>query len=393
MRKLMKLLDVEPQNIGLLNTIFYSFLVNGMISISLGSILPYIKAENNLTYAQSGLMLSAHQVGNLSAVLIAGFLPYIWGKKQSAVVMGAGMALGILLLTITKNPLFLVIAFGLTGIGRGTMSNVCNVVVSDVVKNKASGLNILHSIFAIGALLSPILLIVMAKIYSWRGATVAMGVLGIIAVIALGLSKLSSSPSPKEKDGAFAFLKGSEFWINTLILCGYMAAEASIIGWFVIYFVDTGVLTVEMAKLTPMLLWATVMIGRMACAWLSKLVDKSQLLLIIGVGFILCFGGLLLSHTTLPCIIFLLGIGLTMGGIYPTTIATMQGTSNTIQTGFVIAGSNVGAIVMPSVVGNVADHYGMFGGVTVVLGALAVMVVLMIIKYIGSRKNNQKVNI
>lgn len=392
MHKILKALKVEPENYSLLETIYFAFFASGIMSIMLGTLLPYIRDENALTYAQSGLMLSAHQFGNLCAVLVAGILPYVIGRKKSTLLMGAGTILGLVLMALTRNFALLVAAFALTGIGRGTMSNICNVVISNVSGNKGAALNTLHAVFAVGALLSPVIVFIFARKNdsNWKLAAIFAASLAVAAWALIARSKLSNSPSKKEKGGSFFFLKDLMFWLNTMILFFYLCAEASIIGWFVIYFKDMGILPATIAKFTPTLLWITVMLGRLSCAALSSRIDKNKLLLVLASCFILLFTGMLMSKSTVPLVICLLGIGFSMAGIYPTTFSTIKATSSTIATGFVISIASIGGILMPGIVGAVADIHGLFGGVAMILTALTGMLALIIAKLILVNRQNRK---
>lgn len=390
MRKFLQSLDVAPENYGLLGTIYFALFTSGIMSVMLGTLLPYIRYENALSYAQSGLLLSAHQLGSLFAVLAAGILPYAIGRKKSTLLMGAGITVGLVCITIFRSPWLLMAAFAFTGIGRGTMTNICNVVASDVSGNRAGALNLLHAIFAVGALLSPIIVYVSTGPLglSWKFSALTSAALAVTALILIALSKLSNSPSQKETGGALSFFKNLSFWHNSAILFFYICAEASIMGWFVLYFEDTGVLSPGAAKLTPTLLWLMMMVGRLSCSAISSRVNKNKLLLVLSLGFAACFTGMLLSRSALVCVFFLLGIGLSMAGIYPTTLSAMQGTLSTVSAGFAICIASAGGIVMPGIVGAVADVHGLAGGVAMILTALAGMLVLIVVKLAIARHDS-----
>ena len=155
MASLNSFLGVKRENAPLLYYTYYAFLVSGMTSTVLGAVLPSLSAEYSLSYSVQGTMLSFHQIGNLFAVYLAGFLPYALGRKKSTVLGASGIILGLVLMTLYGNPFFLMFAFALTGIGRGTLSNMTNVVVGQNASNKAGGLNLLHACFAVGAFVSP----------------------------------------------------------------------------------------------------------------------------------------------------------------------------------------------------------------------------------------------
>ncbi len=97
MNKFFRNLDTAPENYGLLRTIYFAFFTRGIMTVMIGSLLPYVRDANALTYSQSGMLLSAHQCGNLLAVLVAGFLPYAVGRKKSTLIMDSGTAIGFAL--------------------------------------------------------------------------------------------------------------------------------------------------------------------------------------------------------------------------------------------------------------------------------------------------------
>ena len=149
-------LGVRKEDAGLLVRIYFLFFVSGMMSTVLGVILPFLGDEHGLSQTVRGALLSAHQIGNLAALFISGILPYAIGRKQNTVLLGSGIVIGLALITLTGNPLILFCAFALTGIGRGTMSNITNVVVGETMENKGAGLNLLHATFAVGAFIAVI---------------------------------------------------------------------------------------------------------------------------------------------------------------------------------------------------------------------------------------------
>ncbi len=51
------------------------FTINGMLALSIGSLLPFIRDANGLAYAFCGMIVSLHSVGNLLSSFAAGALP------------------------------------------------------------------------------------------------------------------------------------------------------------------------------------------------------------------------------------------------------------------------------------------------------------------------------
>lgn len=393
MQSLSDKLKVSRENTGLLYILYFGFFCSGMMSTLLGTILPFMKIEYNMSYVLSGMVLSAHQIGNFCAVLISGFLPYAIGRKKSTLLLCSGIVIGLVLMTLTGNPFLLLVAFAATGIGRGTMSNITNVVVSEVTENKAGGLNFLHASFAIGAFISPFVAILITSILglSWKWSALIVAACEVVALVGIGLSRLANKPMPRKSDKGSDFITSFSFWLNTAIMFFYLCAEASIIGWLVTYFKDSGIMSTSLAQSTSSLLWVMVMIGRIMCATISNKVDKNRL--ILGLGLCETFFFILMISTRNIYVIFpsLLGVGVSMSGIYPTTLSTMESrfNSSTVATGTCIATATVGAILMPMIVGAVAERQGIVGGIGTISIALAIMVILMGVKCWMGRKTRK----
>ena len=82
------------------------------------------------------------------------------------------------------------------------------------------------------------------------------------------------------------------------------------------------------------------------------------------------------------------GFGLSMSGTYPTVLSTIDPklTQSTIAMGTIIAVATLGAIMMPIVVGSVAQVSGIGGGLATISIALSILLVLLVIKVIISRR-------
>ena len=382
-------LNIKDGNKSLVYRIYYIFLCSGAMSTLLGAMLPAMQAEYSMSYALRGYVLSSHQIGNFFAVFLSGFIPYAIGRKKSTLILGSLIVLGLLLMTATGNPFILIVAFAFTGMGRGTLSNITNVVVSENTGNKAAGLNILHASFAIGAFISPFVA-VFATAIEWRIVAWIFAFLMFTALIFVGGSTLSNTPMKKVKTSSeIPFQKSFSFWLNTFIMFFYLAGEASLTGWLVTYFNDTGLMSTSLSQSMQSFLWVMILLGRLCCASLSSKMDKSVLILAMGAMMTLCFVLMISAQSTALVVIGLLGLGFFMSGIYPTTLSTMDSryNSSTVATGTCIATATVGGILMPIIIGEVAEVSGIRGGVATISVALAIMVILMVIKLIRSRRN------
>ncbi|HKL57741.1 MAG TPA: MFS transporter [Sphaerochaeta sp.] len=395
MLSITKMLRVKKEDVPLMYIVYFAFFVSGMMNTLIGTILPFMKAEYNMSYVLSGAVISAHQVGNFFALLISGFLPYLIGRKRSTVTLSLGFVIGFLLMTLTGNPLFLLLAFLLTGIGRGTMSNITNVVMSDISENKTAALNLLHASFAIGAFLAPFLAIFTTTVFGvhWRISLWTVVVLEIIVMVLFSRSTLSGKSIEKEKDIATGFHKDKSYWLNTAILFFYLCNEASIMGWLVTYFTDSGILSPSLAQTTSSALWVFILIGRLSCAYLSTKLGKNMLLVLLGFFQIVFFLLMVSSKNIVFIYMSIFGFGLAMSGTYPTVLATMNPKYNasTIAVGTTIAVATIGAIGMPIIVGAVAQQIGIAGGLATISIALVCMFALILVKFFIGKKRAKNV--
>ncbi|MFA6732073.1 MAG: MFS transporter [Sphaerochaeta sp.] len=393
MPSLSKLLKVRSEDVSLMYTIYFAFFTSGMMSTLIGALLPFMKAEYQMSYVLSGAVISAHQIGNFAALLIAGYLPYLIGRKNSTLTLSLGIVIGFTLMTLSGNPLLLLIAFAFTGIGRGTMSNITNVVMSEIAQNKAAGLNLLHASFAVGAFIAPFLAILSTSVFGvyWRISAWVLVLFEIAVLFSLSRSSLSGKPKAKQNDEGRAFMRSGKYWLNTFILFFYLCGEASVIGWLVTYFNDTGRLSPALAQTTSSALWIFILVGRLVCATLSVKMNKNALLVILGALQIVFFLMMISVEHIALIYLSLFGFGLAMSGTYPTTLSTMDRkfNSSTIATGTCIATATVGAITMPIIVGSVAQAVGIAGGLATISLSILCMFALILIKFFLGKRDER----
>ncbi len=385
-------LDAKQKYI--INCCFFVFAVNGLYGMILGSLLPLISDQYGLNNTVSGALLSAHQVGNLIAGFVAGILPLYLGRKNAVMFMSAFVVIGFGIMIITGNPVLLILGFLFTGLSRGSISNFNNATVNEVSNSSPAALNILHSVFAIGAILAPFLVIGATKIGGQSGWKIAAGVIMVLVVISILLfSKMELDDGDLKAKGkvkiSYGFLKNKYFWISAGILFFYLCAEATINGWIVKYFVDAGIMSIQYAQMLAALLWVVILAGRLTIAFIGDKISKEKILMVLSFGTG-AFYLLLLSTRSLPMItISIMGLGFFMAGIYPTTI------SNTgkfikdypMSMGVLLVLGGVGAIIMPIVTGSLAETFGIFAGMSAIVVAIVLMIVSALLNLLMKPKS------
>ncbi|WP_313131835.1 MFS transporter [Anaerocolumna sp.] len=383
--------QLDKRNKYILKCCFFVFAVNGLYAMILGSLLPLISSEYGLNNTVSGALLSAHQVGNLIAGFIAGVLPIYLGRKKSILFLCSFVVMGFFIMIITGNPVLLILGFLSTGLSRGSISNFNNTVVNEVSNSSPGALNILHSVFAIGALTSPFLVIACTNMSGDRGWKIAAGVIIFLAIISMILfSQMEIDDMVKSKENtSYQFLKFKHFWIVSGILFFYLCAEAAINGWIVKYFIDTDIMTREYAQMLASLLWVVILAGRLTCAFIVDKISKKTLLLVTSIGTVAFYLLLLSTQNILVITIAIMGLGFSMAGIYPTTVSTFGSTIKLypMSMGALLMLSSIGSILMPIIVGSLSDNWGIWAGMSAIVIAIVMMLVFVLINVFHVRES------
>lgn len=375
------------------------FVINGMLALSIGSLLPFIKEARGLDYAFSGLIVSLHSVGNLISSFAAGTLPIFIGRKKTILIFNSFFALAFVLIIFGKSPVTLAIAFLITGLARGASSNFNNAVINSLAPGKAWIINGLHAMFAIGAFSFPIILSVVTRTNTnnWVLVCYFMLIMGILNFILYAIDPIEDKVVKKtdgKKEGAdtsFTFFKEPLFWLCTLTLFFYLCVEQGVIGWLVTYFKDSGLLKSSVAQIMPSIQWIMILLGRLTAAYLSTKMEKTKLLRLMGAGFVIFFFVLLFSRTTWLIVLGIVGFGYSMAGIYATTISFSGKLIEkyTMAWSFLLTIASMGSILMPSVIGRIAENAGIVSGMSslVVVITIDVCLILLLTGYVNKHKN------
>lgn len=367
------------------------FMVNGMLALSVGSMLPFIRDARGLDYGFCGMIVSLHSVGNLLSSFFAGIVPAFLGKKKSILLFESFFAISFALILFGQNNFCLVLAFLMTGLARGAASNYCNAKINALAPGKAWIINGLHAMFSIGAFLFPILLTLITgtNASNWTYACVMMLAVGVLAWFLYWMIPEDEEQKKQRKtegngeekktaavseNGSWGFLKEPVFYLVIVTLFFYLCAEQGVIGWMITYFKDTELLSPSVSTITASVQWLMILFGRLTVAAVSLKVAKEKLLPVMGVGLVAFFILLIFSRTTFWIMAGIIGFGYSMAGVYPTTVSFA---GKLIQKypmawSFILTLASLGSIVMPSVIGKIAETAG------IAVGMSSVAVVLVI---------------
>ena len=380
----MKLFEEKQKNKQLIMC-YIVFICNGMLALSIGSLMPLISETRGLDYEICGLLVSLHSVGNFLSSFFAGALAEKIGRKRSILIFNSFYALSYLIILLSGNVPLLVVAFLMTGLARGASSNFCNTIINNLAPGKAALINGLHAMFSVGAFLFPILLMLFTSSSNsnWVYASIFMCSMGIISwLLYFFLPMDGINIAKKEKKTSnYGFFKEPLFYLCIATMFFYLCAEQGVIGWLVTYFKDTGLLNSSISQLMASVQWIMILAGRLLTAWLSSRVPKERLLPIMGAALVVFFLILISSKSTGMIVFGIMGFGFSMAGIYPTTVAfsgkLIQKYS--LAWSFILTFASLGSILMPSVIGKIASVAGIFTGMCSVGVVIAIDMVFILL--------------
>ena len=375
----------------LISGTMFAFMVSGATSLALGSLIPFLRDTYDLSYEIAGMLVSLQSVGNLVSVGLMGFLPVFLGRRKSILVMAVWMAMSYLLLTTSLGGAALLPALCFAmGVSKGGHANFANTMMSTLPGQKAGiGYNLAHGAYAVGALASPLLIVVCTNGNSggWRIATGILFALCLLQLIDYAIVPIPDNRVTKSvKSIDRSFLKNRSFWLASGILFFYVSAEYSITGWLVTYFQDIGVLSDNLSQMMSSLLWGVMFIGRMAGAIIIGKVSRKHLLLVDGIGLTVFFLLVFFSRSELPIIIGIAGVGLFMATIYTSAMAlgTESVRGNDLGVSAMTLTGVAGGIITPAAVGFVAEHAGIQMGMGVVVGATVMLLIMILVSTVTS---------
>ena len=352
---------MEQQNTRLRNAGFATFFFSGICAISAGVVVSLLQERYGFAYGMTGTLLSLMSVGNLLAGLLMGMLPSALGMKRSVLLLTIGYAVGYGLMSLTGLPILLALAFFIVGIAKGSVLNTCTILVSGNSADRTRGMNTMHACYACGALLCPFLISAAARV-STTLAVLALAALGLVLWLVYLFTPMAGRAKAKETVTDWSFLRSSRFWLLTGLLFCQNAAEQSVVGWMVTYFKDSGIIAGTLAAYTVTVMWGATLIGRLLIAFVFPLKNPRKAMVGMSVLCTVFYVLLVMAHTQGAAIALLFAFAISMSGLNPTAVASAGRMTSVTSMGIMLPVASSGAILMPWVIGMVAERAGLAAG-------------------------------
>jgi len=346
-------MNVRQRNTGLA-----VFFLNGLGAISSGIVVSVLRERYGFAYGLTGTLLALMNIGNLVAGFAAGVLPGKIGLKKTALLLPAGYAVGYCMMGFTSFTPLLMISFFMLGLAKGCTINLCTVMVGENSKNRTTGMNLMHSCYACGALLCPFVIAASGN----STLALALGGAALWGLFALTPPETRESVAKKSGPTDWSFLRSVKFWLLTGLLFCQNATEISVTGWLVTYFKDSGLITPSFSPYTVTVMWTATLIARLLIAFVIPLKNPRKAMIVMGAGCIVFYFGLMQARSQWAAVALLFAFAFAMAGMNPTAVASAGRMTNITSMGVMLPTASLGAILMPWVIGLVAERFGIAAG-------------------------------
>lgn len=370
------------------NTGFVTFFLSGICAISSGVVVSLLQEMYGFSFAMTGTLLSCMSIGNMAASFISGMLPAKIGTRNTVALLCSGYVIGYLLMTASAAAAVLMAAFVIVGIAKGCALNNCTVLVGNNSADRTRGMSLLHACYACGALICPLVIAWMAGV-GQRLPMIAIAALGLVMWLIFMAARLpgcTGESGEKEKLN-LDFLRSPRFWLITGLLFCQNAAETSVTGWLVTYYRNQQILSGTLSTYTVTIMWGATLIARLLIAFVFPIRNTFRALTVMGLGCTALYGAMMLSQQPLLAVCMLFAFAFAMAGVNPVAVAGVGKVMSAASMGVMLPVASLGAIVMPWLIGIVAD------GVSLQAGMLCNLVPcagIMILSLLIGRMEQQK---
>lgn len=373
---------------------YIGFVALGLVGAVMGPTLLGLAAHTGSTLGQISFLFTARALGYFGGSLIGGRLyDRLPGHRVMAGVLAviAGM---LLLVPIVPLLWLLAAALLILGLGEGALDVGGNTLLVWVYREQvAPYMNALHFFFGVGAFVSP--LIVAQAIQATGEIVLAYWALAVLMLPPLVW--LGRLPSPQRQVVTEARRSGRTNWQMLLLLVlsfyVYVGAELSLGNWLSTYAVKLRLADAAGAAYLTSAFWGAFTAGRLVSIPLAtRFAERTILLadLVASLGFVGLI--LLFPHSAAVLWIAACGAGFAMASIFPTMISFAQRhmTITGQITSLFLAGSSLGSMTLPLLIGQLFDQIGPAVMVIFVAAALGVELVLYgLLLIVVARKNGQ----
>lgn len=369
------------------NAGLFTFFISGVCVISSGVVVSLLQETYGFAYGMTGTLLSLMSMGNLLSGFMTAFLTGKLGMKKTALLLTAGYGIGYLAMGMTTWMTILMLAFFLLGIAKGCVINTCTILVGDHSKNRMTGMNLMHSCYAFGALLCPFFIGAAVSFGPFVPLFILAG-MGVLLWIIFLMIPMTGSRRQTSGGTDWSFLKNRKFWLLTGLLFCQNAAEFSVNGWMVTYFKGRGILSGVLSTYTVTVMWTATLIARLLIAFVFPIKNTYSALIKMGIGCIVFYVGMMMTASQIPAVLLLFAFAFSMAGMNPTAMASVGEMTTSASIGIMLPVASAGAILMPWLTGIISEHAGLTVGMASnILPCIGLLIFSILVKRLSNRSD------
>ena len=364
---------------------------HGVIMLLAGALLPAMMETFDILEGAAGIMLGAGALGFIIGPMLSGLLSDRKGVKASYLVGFAAEIVLLIAMGLAPSFYVAVAAFFFLNIAAGFIETSVNVVPALVGNGKSGSLmNVVHVFFSIGAFISPFLIgLLLTTIGSWRPvwllAIIPTAIL-LVAVAALRFPRAArmESTTAAPRPGKLQVLRERAILMGAIAMMLYVAAEFGASNWITLYLnKELGFATLA-ATSGLSILWLGLLVGRLINARLALFRASGELVWWSGLGGLVTGLLLLTAQTPVMAYVWLFGLGIFMGGIFPNIMAELNGRNperTGLITGFLAQSAGLGSLIAQPMLGFVGERAGLAVSMGLVAGFMGLVSVVI---YLGA---------
>lgn len=330
---------------------FVGFLLIGALQAVYGPAFDPIAARFGVGRGDVGLIASAHFLGTMAGVLLAGALLPRFGLRRLLRLGSALMVLGLAGVAFAPTWPLALLASLIGGLGFGHVSVTFNVGGARLGERAPVVLNLLNACFGLGSVLAPLL--VALTLGLGTAAVAPFLALGAVAAVLLAVSgRLPELPETTTAATGRAPLVPLALFGLLFVL--YVGVEAGVGAWMTTQLDDSGVAG---AAAWTSGFWLTVTVGRVLAAPIAARVPLPTLVTVCAALSSLALLTIRLVPVSAAPFVYLVA-GLAIAPIFATTLGWFGQHLPTRLAPIILACGGLGGTLFPALLGRLSAAYG-----------------------------------
>ncbi len=354
------------------------------LQAALGPLMPFLRAELNLSYTAGGLHLSAFALGMILAGLTGDRIARRWGRRFVFWSGGIGMAAGALGLVWGSHVIMTISGTLIMGSVGSLLLVMIQATLSDRHgQQRAIALTESNIAASVCATLAPVFVGGFQRVgIGWRGALFLAVVIFALVATRFQKESIPEARLPADRSGSTGQALPLSFWTYWMVICLGASIEWCLIFWGADFLENVVGLRKVDAVTTMGIFFMAMVLGRIAGSRLTRLAPSATLLL-IAIGISLAGFPIFWLARFAPLNVaglFIAGFG--VANLFPLTLSIATGVAPAqadVASARISLGAGLAILIAPLTLGWTADQFNIqnaYGIVALLLVIAAVVTFL-----------------